>query len=231
MPGQPVRPVLVVLAALVQDDLALVVELGFGQRRQQVAHPVRFHPQRQLEGVARHDFPVVRPIGVGRSVQRRARLLQRLKVSVVVVLRALEHQVFEEVGETGPARLLVLRPDVVPDVDRDDRAVAVLVDEDVESVVERPAAERDLHRSRRRRLVGNQRALAAWIGAAAQPSGDRIDPRGDDPGRDAVRRAEPQHVAARPQLFDDRPAQASVRLRGRRAARDDRRTSSADAAS
>ena len=78
---QAVRPVLVVLPPLVQHDVALIGELRLGQRRQQVPHPIRFHPQRELERVGRHDFPVVRAIGVGRSVQRGAGALQRLESS------------------------------------------------------------------------------------------------------------------------------------------------------
>ena len=99
--AQAIRPVLVILPPLVQDHGALVRELGLGQRRQQVAHPVRFHPEAELERAGRNDFPVVRPIRVGRSVQRGARALQRLEVAVVVVRRPFEHQVLEEVGEAG----------------------------------------------------------------------------------------------------------------------------------
>ena len=41
---EPVRTVLVVLPPFVQHDVALVRELRLGERRQQVTHPVRFHP-------------------------------------------------------------------------------------------------------------------------------------------------------------------------------------------
>src|SRR3546814_4971306 len=47
----------------------------------------------------------------------------------VVVLAALEHQVLEQVCEAGAAGLLVLAADVVPDVDRDDRRLAVRSEE------------------------------------------------------------------------------------------------------
>ena len=60
-----------------------------------------------------------------------------MEVAVVVVLRALEHQVLEQVREAGAARPLVLGADVIPDVDRDDRAVVILVDDHVEPVGER----------------------------------------------------------------------------------------------
>ena len=134
--GKAVRTVLVVLPPLVQDDVALVLELGLGQRWQQVAHPVGFHPERQLQRVGRHDLPVVGAVGVCRPVQRPASLLQGMEVTLVVVLRPLEHQVFEEVGKPGAARLLVLGSDVIPDVDGNDRAVVILVDQNVQAVVE-----------------------------------------------------------------------------------------------
>ena len=135
--GKPVRTILVVLPPLVEDDVALVLELGLGERGEEVAHAIGFHPQRQLHGVGRHDLPVVRPVGVGRSVEDAAGLLQRPKVPGVVVLRSLEHQVLEQVRESRAARLLVLRADVVPHVDRDDRTIVILVHDHVEAVVGR----------------------------------------------------------------------------------------------
>ena len=44
---EAVRPVLVALPPLVQHDAALRLEPRLGQRRQQPAHPIGFHPQRQ----------------------------------------------------------------------------------------------------------------------------------------------------------------------------------------
>ena len=133
---EAVRPVLVVLTALVQDDLALVLELRVRQRGQQVPHPIGFHPERQLERVARHDLPVVRAVGVRRPVQQGPGLLERLEVAVIVVLRALEHQVLEEVRKPGAPGRLVLRSHVIPEVDRDDRTGMIFVDQDVEAVLE-----------------------------------------------------------------------------------------------
>ena len=42
----------------------------------------------------------------------------------------------EEMGKTGSPRAFVLRPDVVPDVHRNDRHLMRFVDNDVEAVVE-----------------------------------------------------------------------------------------------
>ena len=72
---EAVRPVLVVLAPFVQHHVALVRELGFGQRRQQKPHAIGFHPERQLQRVRGHNFPVVGAIRIGRSIQRGARAL------------------------------------------------------------------------------------------------------------------------------------------------------------
>ena len=115
------------------------------ERRQQEAHAVRFHPQGELEGVGRHHFPVVRAVGVGRSVERRAGALQRLEEAAIVMLRPLEHQMLEQVRETGMSRMFVLRSDVVPDVDRDDRTRVILVQEHVESIAQRVLRVRQLH--------------------------------------------------------------------------------------
>ena len=65
---------------------------------------------------------------------------------MIVVLRALEHQVLEQVREAGVAGALVLRTDVIPEIDRDDRAGVILVEQDVQSVVQRVAGEGNVHR-------------------------------------------------------------------------------------
>ena len=59
------------------------------------------------------------------------------------VLGALEHHVFEEVGEPRPPGLFVLGPHVVPEVDRDDGREVILGDDDPEAVVEAVVAEGD----------------------------------------------------------------------------------------
>ena len=133
---EPVRTILVVLPPLVQDDVTLVGELGFRQRGQKVAHTVGLEPQGKLHRARRHYLPVVRAIRVGGPVEQRARRLQRLEVPRVVMLGALEHQVLEQVREAGAARVLVLRADVVPDVDRHDRTRVVLVHEHRQAVRE-----------------------------------------------------------------------------------------------
>jgi len=72
--------------------------------------------------------------------------LERLVEIGRIVLGAFEHQVLEEVRETGLARLLVLRADVVPEVHGHHRQLMIFVHDDIEAVVERALREGDLHR-------------------------------------------------------------------------------------
>ncbi len=174
--GEPVGPVLVVLPPLVQHHFALVGELGVRQRRQQVAHAVGLHPQREIQRVRRNHFPVIGAVRVRGSVQRGARFLQRVKVPAVVMLRALEHQVFEEVGEPGASGDFVLGSDVIPDVDRDNGKGVILVNQDVEAIGQRVLAERNVHgyqatiaRSRRRSAPPRRRPVTGSIPAATTP--------------------------------------------------------------
>ena len=138
---QAIGAVLVALATLVLDHVPLVVEFRLGHGREQKAHAVRFHPEGQFEVIRRHGLPIVRAVHGGRAVQPPAHRLDRPKVDLIEVLRALEHHVFEEVGEPGPARPLVLGTDVIPDVDADNGRRVVFVQDDLETIGERELLE------------------------------------------------------------------------------------------
>ncbi len=177
------------LAALVPHDLALLVELGLGERLAERREPVRLEPEEVLEVGRRDRREVVRPVEVRRPVDAPlaevgARLLDVGEVLARDVLRALEHQVLEEVGEPRPARLLVLRADVEPLVHVDDRELPVDVQDDLQAVRERVLLERDL----RGRGVGGgagfwARATAATRVIAAATTG--FDRRIESPFRSA----------------------------------------------
>ena len=64
---------------------------------------------------------------------------------MIVMLGAFEHQVLEQVRKAGASRALVLRADVIPDVDGHHRQLMVFVHDDVEAVVERALGIGDLH--------------------------------------------------------------------------------------
>ncbi len=140
-----VRTVVVRPALLVLDDLTLVVEVLLAERIEQGRHPVRLEPQRELELVGGQRLEVVRPIEPGRAVHRPAGgLHERDVLGLGDMARALEHDVLEQVREAGLARDLVLRADVVPQVDGDDRSEVILGHDDPQAVGQSVVAERDL---------------------------------------------------------------------------------------
>ena len=124
------------LAALVADDVALVGELVAVEAFEQEAHAVALQPQSELELVRRHGLEVVGAVEAGGAVDvGGSGALNELDVSLLAdVLGALEHHVFEEMGEAGAAGALVERADVVPEVDGDEREAMVFVGDDDETV-------------------------------------------------------------------------------------------------
>ena len=129
-----VGTVFVALATLVLDHIALDVESLLVKGVEEEAHPVGFEPEGKFEVVGGHVYPIVRPVGRGGAVEVRADLLQRFKEACLVVLRAFEHHMLEEVGETCASRLLVLGANVIPDVDCRDGQGVVFVQDYIQAV-------------------------------------------------------------------------------------------------
>src|SRR5262249_11008394 len=69
------------------------------------------------------------------------------------VPRAHEHQVLEQVREAGAPRRLVLRADVVPEVDGDEGAAAIDVQNDRQAVRQDERLEFDLHAAAARGVI------------------------------------------------------------------------------
>ena len=84
-------------------------------------------------------------------------------------LGAAEHHVLEHVGEALPLGILVLRADVVPDLNVDDRAGEVLERDDLQAVVERDFAivEQLGFAGRCRRGLG----IGHWLGRGSRRAG------------------------------------------------------------
>ena len=134
------------LPLLVLHDAALLIKARLIHRPKQVPHAVGLHPQRQVERVPGDDLEIVGAVNVGGAVHARgANPLEGLKELARIVLRAVEHEMFKKMGEPGLARLLILRADVVPNVHRHDRGLAVLMDDQGQAVVEDELLERDGH--------------------------------------------------------------------------------------
>ena len=114
-----------------------LVSLSWVDRSEQMAHPVGLEEQAALERRPRHGLEIIGAVEPGGAVEvGRADLAQRLEIVAGRVFGAVEHQMLEQMGEAGLAVGLVLRADIVPDGDCDDRRLAVLVDDDLEAVVE-----------------------------------------------------------------------------------------------
>ena len=150
------------LALFVLHHAALFVQLLLVDGAEQVPHAVGFQPKGQVQGAGGHRLEVVCAVVVGGAVDAGdADLLQRFEILGVVVLAAVEHQVLEQVRETGLAGVFVSRTDVIPERDGDDGRLAVFVDDDSQPVVEVELLVRDID-------VGGLRECAA---GKAQPSG------------------------------------------------------------
>ena len=146
---QPERRVLDAHPALFLHDFALGDErlLVDPQRR----HAIGFHPHHQRQVLRGNRLPehrrVLVGVGVGLAADRRD---DRGVLLGLDVARALEHQVLEEVREAGAARFLVLRADVIPELDVDDRRRLVLVQDDDHAVRQHEPLVFELRRPHRR---------------------------------------------------------------------------------
>ena len=100
-----------------------------------VDHPVGLDPHGELEPVGGDRRVVVRPVVVGARVESGAVEGQGPgDLAQPVLPRPLEEHVLEEVGHPGDSRVLVARPDPVPDAEADDRCAPDLLDEHGEAV-------------------------------------------------------------------------------------------------
>ena len=127
------------LPAFVADDLALVLEVLPRERVRQRGDTVRFQPEHVFEVARGHGGEVVGAVVARGAVdaafpQVAARLFDVFEIPVRRVLRPLEHQVFEEVGEPGPAGPFHLGAHVKPVVDMHHGQLAVHVQDDLQPV-------------------------------------------------------------------------------------------------
>ena len=145
-------PVWLILALpfLVLHDATLLVHFCGVDHAEQMAHPVRFHPQRDVERGGRNVLEIVGAVVVGRAVLvGRTDALERLEVVVVEVFAAVEHQMLEQMREPRATGLLVLGADVIPDVHGDDGRLVVLVHQQRQAVLQYEPLIRDGNGRRR----------------------------------------------------------------------------------
>ena len=141
---------------LVAHDLALIVQLVLVEIGK--GHPVGLGPQHSLQGVGRHDLVIVGEVVAGGSVVHAAGSVDQIvECAVRQIARALEHQVFEQVGKAGAAARLVAEADAVIDAHRCGRNGVVLRQHDTQPVIELVIADID-------REIGRDAARGAGAG-------------------------------------------------------------------
>ena len=97
------------LALLVLHNAALQVQRLLVEGTKQVAHAVGFDEERIVQRRYGHGLEVVGPIVVGCAIEIGcANLFERVDDPRLDVLAAAEHQVLEQMGESGLAVFLVL---------------------------------------------------------------------------------------------------------------------------
>ena len=113
---------------------------------------------------ARHGLEIIGAVEPGGAVEiGGAHGAGMLEIFARRVFRAVEHDVLEQVREAGAAGRLVLRTDIVPDADRDDRRLAVLMDDHPKPVRQGEGLMRDVHPGEQlpdRVVAGGRRAGA-----------------------------------------------------------------------
>ena len=123
--------------------LALVLQVLL--RDHQAAHAVGFQEETEIDLILREHLVVGSAVGVGGAVGIAAvGVDQEIQLAHADVFRALEHHVFEEVGEAGASAPFVLGAHLVRHGDGVDRGVVVFGDDDAQSVVEPGVGELDL---------------------------------------------------------------------------------------
>ncbi len=200
------------LALFVEHHAALLVELGLVDGAEQMAHAIGFQEQRQIECGRRHSLEIVGAIAVGAAVDPGGTgRFQRAEEFVVVVLGAVEHEVLEQMRETVAAFGLVLGTDVVPDVDRNQRRLVILVNDHRQAIGQLELLERHIDR----RQAGGDRL---GIGLAGRWPGLGRSRRGAE--TEAERRSqcdndahgEPRMIVVRERACEGRNAGGSLRV-------------------
>jgi uncharacterized membrane protein (DUF2068 family) len=130
-----VRLVLHVHADLFLHHVLLVLQRG--RVEVEGLHAVRFQPQDRLDGGHRRGLDVVGEVRTGRTVVVAAAAGDgAVEHALRRIRRALEHQVFEQVGEAGAVARLEAHADVVDDRHADGGRAVVFGDDDRQAVVE-----------------------------------------------------------------------------------------------
>ncbi len=181
------------LAQFFLDHGAFGLEVRFVHR--EVGHALGLGPEQALQVVRRHRFEVVGEVVRGGGVVVAADVFgQAVELLGLHVLRALEHQVFEQMREAAAAGRIVLRADVVPDLHGDGRARVVLDADHLQAVGERAFLVGNLWN----REVSRERGDA---GTGGEEEGDKACAHGGLPWSGPRRITKARDTACRPKVM------------------------------
>ena len=157
------RPVIGAHAALLDHHLKLVIDV-FDVVELEVHHAVRFHLHHERQAIPGDLFPIGGIVrrGEGVVLAAIARDDQR-ELLARHLLGALEHQMFEEMGEAGLQGRLVRAADLVPDHLNHDRRAVIRDHHDLQAVFQGEAL-----RPERRRVRVLRREAQRAEGQAGQ---------------------------------------------------------------
>ena len=145
VPHGAVRTILA-LALFVLDHLPLLIKTLLVDRPHKVAHAIRFHPKRQIQGGRRYSLEVVSAIAAGGAILvRRASLFERGKKLTLVIFRALEHQMLKQVGKAALSVRFIFGTDLVPEINRNHRGFVVFVDDHRQAIIQGEPCKRNGH--------------------------------------------------------------------------------------
>ncbi len=97
-----------ILPLFVLHHTALFIKFCLVNGAQKVSHPVAFEKQHLVERCRWNILEIVGAVVVGGAVQvGGADGFQCLEIILVVILASVEHQVFEQMGKSGPPRFLI----------------------------------------------------------------------------------------------------------------------------
>src|SRR5262249_47593703 len=143
---------------LVRYDLLLARDLRIPD--DQLLHPLGLEPGDELKAILRDGDVVLRPVEPRRGVALGTRLLElAIELTRGQVLRLVEHQVLEQVGEARFADPLVTRAHAIPGVIRDYRRRVILAHEDAQAVSQPEAFDGERRPEGHRSLVAHRRVI------------------------------------------------------------------------
>src|SRR3546814_6455312 len=94
----------------------------------QMSHAVTFKKHGNFQSGSRHRFEIIGPVEPGGAIEVRGPdLLQRFKEITGGSFRSIEHQMFEKMRKACLALGFVLRSDIIPDRNRNDGRLSVLM--------------------------------------------------------------------------------------------------------